>query len=67
VFGNRELRSIFGSKREGVVGVCKRLHNEELYNMYTSVNIIRVTKSRRLRWMGDVACMGDMRNVQNFG
>jgi hypothetical protein len=56
------LRRIFGPKRERVVGGWGRLHNEGLHNLYTSLIIIRVTKSRRMRWMGHVACMGKMRN-----
>jgi len=43
---------------EEVVGGWRRLHNEELHNLYTSQNIIRVIKSRRMRWVGHVACMG---------
>jgi hypothetical protein len=62
VFENRVLRRLFGPKREEVVGGCRRLHNEELHNLYTSP-YIRVIKSRRLRWAGYVACMGAMRNV----
>jgi hypothetical protein len=57
------LRRIFGSKREGVVGGWRRLHNEELRNLYTLSNIIRVIKSRRKRWAGHVTCMGEMRKA----
>jgi hypothetical protein len=60
---NRELR-IFGSKREEVVGGGRRLHNEELQNLYALPNIIRVIKSRRMRRMGHVACMGEIRNTK---
>jgi hypothetical protein len=56
------LRRIFGPKNEEVVGGWRRLHNEELHNSYPSPNIIRVIKSRRMRWVDDVACMGQMRN-----
>ena len=57
VFGNRILRRIFGPKwREN--GELKRLHNEELHSLYRSPNIVRVIKSRRLRWAGYVARMG---------
>jgi hypothetical protein len=55
VFENRVLRRIFGPKREEVVGGWRRLHNEELHNLYTSPSIIRVIKSRRMRWAGHVA------------
>jgi hypothetical protein len=53
-FENRVLRRIFGPKREEVEGGWKRLHNEELYNLYTSPFIIRVIKSRRMKWTGHV-------------
>jgi hypothetical protein len=49
--------------REEVVGGWKRLHKEELHNLYTSPNIIRVVKSRPMRWIGQVAHMGEMRNT----
>jgi hypothetical protein len=58
VFENRVLRRIFGPKRDEVTGEWRRLHNEELYAVYSSPNIIRVIKSRRLRWAGHVARMG---------
>jgi hypothetical protein len=63
VFQNRGLRRIFGPKREEVAGGWRRLHNEERHNLYTSPDIIRVIKSRRMSWMGHVACMGEMRNT----
>jgi hypothetical protein len=53
--------SIFGPKREEVTGEWRRLHNEEIYYMYSSQSIIRVIKLRRVRWAGHVACMGDGR------
>jgi hypothetical protein len=62
VFENRVLR-IFGPKREDVAGGWRRLHNEELYNLCTSPDIISVIKSRRIKWAGHVACMGEMRNL----
>jgi hypothetical protein len=62
-FENRVLRRIFGPKREEVAGGWRRLHNEELHNLYGSPNIIRVIKSRRMRWAGNVARMGEMRNT----
>jgi hypothetical protein len=49
---NRVLRRIFGPKREEVTGGWRRLHNEELHNLYTSANIIIVIKRRRFRWTG---------------
>jgi hypothetical protein len=61
VFENKVLRRIFGLKRDEVTGKWRRLHNQELYAPYSSPNIILVTKSRRLRWTGYVACMGERR------
>jgi hypothetical protein len=55
VFENRVLRRIFGSKREEGVGNWRRLHNEELRNLCASSNIIRVIKSRGMKWVGHVA------------
>ena len=55
VFENRVLRRIFGPKRDEVTGEWRKLHNEELNNMYFSPNIVRVIKSRRMRWAGHVA------------
>jgi hypothetical protein len=60
---NRVLRRIFGPKREEVAGGWRRLHNEELLNLYTSPNIIRVIRSRRMRWAGHVARTEEMRNL----
>jgi hypothetical protein len=55
VFENRVLRGIFGPKRDGVMGGWKKLHNEELHNLYSSPSIIRIIKSWRMRWAGHVA------------
>jgi hypothetical protein len=63
VFENRVLRRIFGLKRDEVTGEWRRLHNEELNDLYSSPNIIRVIKSRRIRWAGNVACMGEGRGA----
>jgi hypothetical protein len=67
VFESRLLRRILGPKREEMTGNWRRLHNEELYNMYASPNTIQVIKSKRVRWVGCVACMGDQECVQYFG
>jgi hypothetical protein len=63
VFENRVLRRIFGPKRDEVTGELRKLHNEELHMLYSSKNIIRQIKSRRMRWAGHVARMGEERNV----
>ena len=63
VSGNRALRRIFGPKRDDVTGERRKLHNEELYDLYFSPNIIHVVKSRIMGWMGCVACMGDRRGA----
>ena len=63
VFENRVLRRIFESKKNEVTGEWRRLHNKELYALYFSPNIIRVIKSRRLRWTGHVARMGVSRGA----
>jgi len=63
VFENRMLRRIFGPKRDEVTGEWTKLHNEELSDLYCSPKIVRVIKSRRMRWAGHVACMGEGRGV----
>jgi hypothetical protein len=63
VFENRVLRKIFGPKRDEVTGEWKKLHNEEIHIFYSSPNIIRQIKSRRMRWEGHVALMGEQRDV----
>jgi hypothetical protein len=60
---NRVLRRIFGPKREKVTGDWRKLHNEEFYNLYSSPDIIRKTKSRRMRWAGLVARMEETMNA----
>jgi hypothetical protein len=63
VFENRVLRRIFGPKGDKVTGEWRKLHNEELNNLYSSPNIVRVIKSKRKRWVGHVARMGEGRGV----
>jgi hypothetical protein len=63
VFENRVLRRIFGPKRDEVTGEWRKLHNEELHILYSSPNIIRQIKSRRMRWARHVARMEEERNV----
>jgi len=63
VFENMVLRRIFGPRREEVTGEWRRLHNEERNDFYCSPNIVRVIKSRRMRWAGHVARMGEERGV----
>jgi len=61
VFENMVSRRIFGPRRDEVTGEWRRLHNEELNDLYSSPNIVRVIKSRRMRWAGNVARMGEER------
>jgi hypothetical protein len=63
VFENRVQRKTFGPKRHEVTGECRKLHNEELHDLYYSPSIIGIIKSRRMRWAGHVARMGEKRNV----
>jgi len=63
VFENMVLRRIFGPRRDEVTGEWRRLHNEELNDLYPSPNIVRVIKSRRMRWTGHVVHMGEERGV----
>ena len=63
VFENMALRRIFGPRRDEVTGEWRRLHDEELNDLYSSPNIVRVIKSRRMRWAGHVARMGEERGA----
>jgi hypothetical protein len=62
VLENRELRRIFGPKREEE-GSWRKLHNDELHSLHSSPNIVRAIKSGRMRWVGHVARMGEGRGV----
>jgi hypothetical protein len=63
MFENKVLRRIFGPKRDGVTGELRKLHKEELCNLYSLPSIIRIIKSRRMRWAGHVARIGEKRNM----
>jgi hypothetical protein len=63
VFENRVLRRIFGPKKDEVTGEWKKMHNKELLDLYSLPSIIRIIKSRRVRWAGHVAGMGEKRNM----
>jgi hypothetical protein len=63
VFENKVLRRIFWPKRDKLIGEWIKVHNEELNDLCSSPNIIRVIKSRRMRWTEHVACLGDRRYV----
>ena len=63
VFENMVLRRIFGPRRDEVTGEWRRLHNEELNDLYSLPNIVRVIKSRRMRWAGQVECMNEERGM----
>jgi hypothetical protein len=63
VFENRMLRRIFGPKRDEVTGEWRKLHNEKLHDLYSSPSIIRIIKSRKMRWAGHVERMGEKRNA----
>jgi len=58
-FDNRLLRKIFGSRRDEVMGEWRRMHNEELNDLYSSPNIVWMIKSRRMRWAGNVVRVGE--------
>jgi hypothetical protein len=63
VFENRVLRGIFGRKTDEVTGEWRKLHSGELHNLYSSVDIVRQIKTKRMRWAGHMARMGEERNV----
>jgi hypothetical protein len=63
VFENKMLRRVFGLMRNEVTGEWRKLHNEELNDLYSSPNIVSVVKSRRIRWAGHVARIGEERGV----
>jgi hypothetical protein len=63
VFENRVLRRIFGPMRDEVTGEWRKLHNEELHDLYSLPSIIRIIKSRRMRWTGHVERMGEKRHA----
>jgi hypothetical protein len=63
VFENRVLRRIFGPKRDEVTGEWRKVRNEKLRDLYSPPSIIRIIKSRRIRWVGHVARMGEKRNA----
>ena len=63
MFENRVLRRVFGPKRDEVTGEWRKLHNDELSDLYSLPNIVRVVKSRRMRWAGHVVRMGEGRGV----
>jgi hypothetical protein len=63
VFQNRVLRRIFGPKRNEVTGEWRKLHNEDLHDLYSSPSIIRIVKTKRMRWAGHVARMGGKRGT----
>jgi hypothetical protein len=63
VFENRVLRRLFGPKRDEATGEWRKLHNEELNDLYSLPNIVRVVKSRRMGWAGHVASVGEERGA----
>ena len=63
VFENRVLRRIFGPTRDEITGEWRKMHNEELNDLHSSPNIFRVIKSRRMRWAGHIARVGEWRGV----
>ena len=66
VFENKVLRKIYGPKRDEMTGEWRRLHNEELHGLYDSPDVVKIMKSRRLRWAGHVARMGEKRRLYSI-
>jgi hypothetical protein len=66
VFENRVLRRIFGPKRDEITWEWRKLHNEELNDLYSSLNIIWIIESRKIRWVGHVECVGEKRGVYSI-
>jgi hypothetical protein len=66
IFENRVLRRIFGPKRDEETGGWRKLHNEELHGLCSSPGIVRVIKTRRMRWAGHVVSMGEVRGAYNI-
>jgi len=66
VFGNRVLGRVFGPKRDEVTGEWRKLHNEELRDLYSLPNIVRVVKVRRMRWAGHVVHLGEGKVCTGF-
>ena len=67
VLENRVLRRIFGPKKNEITNVCRRLRSEELNDLYCSSNIVPMIRSKRMRWAGRVARVGEERCIQGFG
>jgi hypothetical protein len=67
LFENRVLRRIFGPKRDKVTGGRRKLHNKKLHNLYSPSNIIRMVKSKRMRWTWRVARIGEEECIQDIG
>jgi hypothetical protein len=63
IYERRFLKRIFGPKRDEVIGVWGKLHNEELHKLFSLLNIIRMIKLRRMRWAGNIACMEEKKNA----
>jgi hypothetical protein len=63
VFENRVLRRIFGPKRDEVTEKCRKLHSQELHDLYSSPSIIRIINARKMRWVWNVARMEEKRNA----
>jgi hypothetical protein len=66
MFESRVLGKILGPRRDEVMGRWRKLHNKDLHDLYSTPSIIRIIKSRRMRWVGHVAGMGEVRKVYRF-